>query len=260
VQLAKRSRLSIQLVWYEVRKHQAGTALGVTWTVLEPLLLLSTFVLLFAVLRVPRNVPHGALGEIAVIFSGIVPWFFFFRMASRSLSLLPDYGGLVKQINFPIGVLPVTTVGVELISYLVGIAMLLGFTIALGWISWPVLLLIPATILLTAFLWGLVAIIAPLGVMLGDTRMVLPAVLRLGLFVTPVLYLPQTLSAHLRLIVVVNPLSYFIGTIRYAVFGTTNVCVVGPGVDFAIATGITVLTLAIAYATRSSARRVVDYV
>jgi lipopolysaccharide transport system permease protein len=257
--LSGRSRLSAQLVWFEVRKHHAGTALGAVWVVLEPILLLSTFILMFALLRVPRHSPHGPSGELVMVFSGIVPWFFFVRMASRSVSVFPNYAGLVKQIDFPIGALPAVMVGVELINYLVGIGLLLAFTLALGWLSWPALMLVPATLVLTAFLLGLVAIMAPLGVMLGDIRMALPAILRLTLFVTPVLYLSRTLPPHLRAVAYANPVSYFIGTVRYAVFGTNDVTVLGPGLDLAVAFAIAVVTLTIAYLTRSSARRVVDY-
>jgi lipopolysaccharide transport system permease protein len=262
------------LISYEVRRSHAGTALGMGWTVLQPLLLLGCYFFLFAVLRVPTNAPEGTLGKVAVILSGIVPWLFFMRCFSNGLGALPNHAQLVRQINFPIGVLPFVTVGIFTIDFLVGIAMLLVVVVAQGWLGWGTLLLIPATIVQAAFLTGLTAMLAPLGVMLRDARNLLPVIVRLGLFLSPVLYIPGTIPGRFQWVMYVNPMTYFIGLVRFGTFGTTEVPIratahgteyaplnlLPPAPTFAIALACALATAIGGYLCWGYARRVaVDY-
>jgi lipopolysaccharide transport system permease protein len=265
-----RRRMLTHLIVYEVRREHAGTVLGVAWAVLQPVSLLACYFFLFAVLRVPENAPHGPLGKVAVILSGVVPWLFFMRCFSNGLGSLNNHASLVKQINFPIGVLPFVTVGVFLIDFCVGLCLLLIVVIIQGWVGWATLMAIPMTIVMAAFLCGLAALLAPLGVMLKDIHNLLPMIVRLGLFVSPVLYIPGTIPQRFHWIMYANPMTYFIGLLRYATFGTQYVAVktnevtpinlLPPLPSLGIACGCALVLGTIAYLNWGFVRRVaVDY-
>lgn len=247
-----RTRMLLHLIAHEIRREHEGTVLGMGWAVLQPLLLVAAFFFLFEVLRVSNSrIPHGSLGRVAVILSGLVPWWFFIRSFSQSLSTLSAHANLVRQINFPIEVLPFATVGANFVDFLVGLAPLLVLTSVEGWVGWQIVLLLPTTILLIAFLVGLTALMAPLGAMLRDLRNILPVILRLGLWLSPVLFLPGTIPTRFQWVMYVNPLTYFIGLFRYSTlgsaFGTSTVALLPPGPMFAIATATAVAFSAAGY-------------
>jgi ABC-type polysaccharide/polyol phosphate export permease len=235
----------MQLVVHEVRRQYAGTALGLFWTILQPLLVLGAFFFLFTVLRVTKHAPHGSLGEVAIILSGIIPWYFFIRSFSQGISTLDQHAPLVKQINFPIGVLPFVTVGINLIDFLIGILILLGLAIWQGWLGWSAWLMVPTSVLMTTFLVGLAAIVAPLGAMLRDIRAFIPIILRLGLWISPILYLPGTVPQRFHWVLYLNPLSYFLALIRYSAFGFSfghrALAPGGPLSAFGVASGIALI-------------------
>jgi ABC-type polysaccharide/polyol phosphate export permease len=259
-----RWRLWLQLVVDEVRREFAGMVLGTGWAIVQPLLILGAFFFLFTALRVTKNAPHGALGEVGIILSGLVPWFYFIRSFSHGIGTLDQHAPLVNQINFPAGVLPFVTVGRNLIDFAIGLVMLVGLAISQGWLGWSALILIPTAVLFTIFLVGLVGILAPLGAMLRDLRAVLPLVVRLGLWISPILYLPGRLEAHFKWVLLANPLTYFINLVRYASFGRSfggGSIYLSPLQNLAIATGLTVLLAAAGLIAWRSVRRVaVDYV
>jgi ABC-type polysaccharide/polyol phosphate export permease len=257
---ASRLQLAAQLVRHELRKAYAGTALGRAWVFLQPALFLGVYIFLFGVLRVPKQVPGGAPAEIAVVFAGLVPWLYFARSVPNGLNSFVSHGSLVKQINFPIDVVPFVAVGTELLPFLVALAGLVALVAIEGWISAATLLLIPLTVLLTLFLIGTTAFIAPFGVMLRDLRAIVPIVMRLAIFLTPVLWVPSRLPDHFEFVAYLNPLTYFIDVTRFAAFGRDSVRLVSLPVDFAVIAGVTALMLALGFATRSYVRRVVlDY-
>lgn len=253
-------RLSLDLIHRDAGKQYTGTLLGGVWVVLQPVALLGVYVFLFTVLRVPKNAPHGAIGQVIVIFSGLIPWWFFIRCIPAGLNTLLDHSSLITQINFPVGVLPFVVVGAHLIEFGIGSAMLIVFVAGAGFLGFTMLMLIPATIILTVFLIGVVAMLAPVGVMVRDLRMLFPAFMRLIMFVTPILYLPSSVPHGLSIVTYVNPLAYFVGMVRYATFGTANVGVFGPAGDFAVSCGLAVASVSLGYLSWSQVRRVaVDY-
>lgn len=256
-----RRRLLLHLVVHEIHREHEGTVLGMAWAVLQPLMLVGAFFFLFQVLRVSNSsVPHGSLGRVAVILSGLVPWWYFIRTFSQGLGTLHQHANLVRQINFPIEVLPFATVGVNFVDYLVGIVPLLVLTFVEGWVGWQIVLLLPVTILFSIFLVGLTALMAPLGAMLRDLKNFLPLILRLGLWLSPILYLPGTIPNRFQWVMYINPLTYFIGTVRFSAlgdsFGSSQVALLSPGPTFAIATGATAVSAALGYLSWKYVRRV----
>ncbi len=258
-----RFRLLLHLIAYEIRRRYVGTTLGVAWSVVQPLLVLGAFFFLFTVLRVTNRAPHGALGEVAIILSGLVPWYFFIHSFSEGLGTLDQHAPLVKQINFPVEILPFVTVGVSLLEYGVGLSLLIALTIAEGWIGWSGLVLIPLSVLTIIWFAGMAAVLAPLGAMLRDLRMLLPLIVRLGLWVSPVLYLPGTIQSHLRWVLYANPLSYLIGVFRYGAFGNafgSRVLLLPLAASIGVVAALSMISLVVGTISWRYVRRVaVDY-
>ena len=251
--------LATELVLQGVRRAYAGTVLGSGWVIVQPLLLMGAYVFLFTVLRAPKQLLGGALGLLGVVLSGLVPWFYFARSIPGALNAFPRHSALIRQINFPLGVVPFVTVGTQLIPFLVGVASLAILIVVAGWLSWATLLIVPAGAVMTVFLVATVTVVAPLGVMVRDLRALVPPVMRIAIFLTPVLYLPDRVPQAVAFLPYINPIAYFIATIRYATFERADVAVIGPWQDWIVVLGVTVATVAAALANRGFVRRhVVD--
>jgi lipopolysaccharide transport system permease protein len=259
--LRARIELWSRIVAYEVRKSHVGSALGICWAVVEPLLLLSTYSFIFIVVLDTR--PGGRTGaeHALFIFSGLVPWLYFAGCLSRGLSVLNSHAPLVKQINFPIGLLPFVTIAQVTVELVISLLLL----VLLGWIvgaaSPANLLLIPAVVIFALFLVGLASITSCYAVMLPDLQKLIPTVVRIGIFITPVFWSPvNAQSAAVKFVAYANPISYFIAPFRYAVRQDPSDLLLGLGPDLAVACAITLTMLLLAYLNRGYVRRtVVDY-
>ena len=166
----------------------------------------------------------------------------------------------MKQINFPVAALPFVTVGVQAVEFAVGLLVLALATAVAGSLSWSFLLLAPLSAGIAVFQLSLTAILGPLAVMLRDVRRLIPLVLRAGLFLTPVLYLPSALPQGTEFLAYLNPVAYFIALFRYAVTTSPDVFVVGPAADAAVACGVTAAAAVAGYlAWRRAQPAIVDH-
>lgn len=262
ISAAARDRFSLwlHLVAYEVRKSHTGTALGLLWAMAEPLLLLATYFFLFAIVLGVDGGQSRPLDMVLVMFAGLVPWFYFSNTISRGLSLLATHASLVKQINFPIGLLPFVTVAEVTVDLLITLGMLLALAWLAGGLALANLVLVPAVVILALFLVAVSAVASCYTVMLPDLQKLLPVMLRVGLFVTPVLYSPAAMSESVRWVAYANPLSYFISPFRYAVLRDPGVLMLGLWADLGVAAAITAAMVGVALLHRNYVRSVVvDY-
>jgi ABC-type polysaccharide/polyol phosphate export permease len=249
------------LVVLEVRKSYARSAIGLGWAVAEPLLFVGMYYFLFAViLEAPYDGPGGTLGYLLKLFSGLVPWLFFSRCFSLGAAILQTHGPLVKQINFPIHLLPFVSVAQSSVEFIISLGILFCFSLAAGLVTTNLLILPPAILLLSLFLVGTGYMLACYNTLLPDLAKVIPTILRAGMWITPVVYLPSDFPDSVRWIAEINPLSYLIAPFRHAFLPGVNAFVFSPLTDMLIATGITAGTLLLAWCHRNFVRRVVvDY-
>lgn len=251
----------LHLIFFEVRKSHVGSALGLGWAVTEPLLFVATYYFLFAiVLKVAYAGPGGSVGHLLSMFSGLVPWLFFSNCLGRGVAILRGHVALVKQINFPISLLPAIMVAQVSVEFVVSVVLMILLAAANGLVSASTLILVPATLLLVAFLIPCAYLLSCYDILLPDVGKLIPTVLRVGIFVTPVLYLPVDIPEKIRFLVFLNPMSYFIVPFRYAFLKSDEVLVYGLATDMTIALGIVVVVTAVAYLHRNFVRStVVDY-
>ncbi len=253
--------LTMHLVAYEVRKSNAGTALGLAWSAVEPVLLLGTYFFLFVViLQVEYNGPGGVMGHLLSMFAGLVPWLYLNGSIGIGLGSLNTHAALVKQINFPIHLLPLITVAQGTVEFLSSLVLLLVLGLIVGSLGTHTLILLPAAISLAVLLVGATSILSCYAVMFPDLQKLLPTFLRVVFFVTPVLYEPTMIPAHVRFVAIANPLAYVITPFRYAMFGNPDSAILTPMVDLFISFLVSGAVLALALGHRGYVRKtVVDY-
>jgi len=203
----------------DIRARYTGSVLGLAWAVLNPLLLLTVYILLYVVIlnvRLPGLTGrHSGLEYTIVIFAGLIPWFGFSEATSSSLTAVVGNASLVHNTSFPAAVLPVKAVLSSFVSQAVGLILLLALLGATGHVSaYWLFLPLAVTTQLTLSL-GLGWILAALNVFLRDLGQALSTVLLFLMFVSPIAYTADFLGQNkYRLLLYLNPLSYVINLYR----------------------------------------------
>ncbi len=121
------------LIWElakrEVAERYVGQVLGVVWAIGHPLISMAVYIFVFSyVFRVrigaDRRLPFDYT---TYLLSGLVPWLTFTDILSRACSVITANAGLVKQILFPVEILPIKTVAAALVSQIIATVCLLGY-------------------------------------------------------------------------------------------------------------------------------------
>lgn len=212
------------LVGRELKARYRGTLLGYLWSLLNPLLLLGVYTVVFTFVipaRVETNVPYPLF-----LFAGLLPWLFASGALLDASIVLPDNGPLLKKVLCPPEVFPSVTVLSHLVHHLLALPILvLGMAaVALaGHVTFPwTVVLLPIPLLLwSVAVAGLSLAVAALAVHFRDIKDLLHNLLNLFFFVTPIIYLPDQVPAGiLRQGVLLNPITPLITVYRdIALFG-----------------------------------------
>jgi len=199
------------LVERELKARYRGTLLGYFWSLLNPLLLLAVYTVVFTVViraRVDTEAPYALF-----LFAGLLPWLFVSGTLLDSAIVLHDNGPLLKKVVCPPEVFPVVTVLSHLVHHLLALPILIagmGFLAYRGDMSFPVtILLLPLPLLLwTVATTGLALAVAALAVHFRDIKDLLQNLLNLVFFLTPIIYTRTTVpEGVLRRVVDLNPVT-----------------------------------------------------
>ena len=198
------------LVGRELRARYRGSVLGFLWTFLNPLLLLTVYALVFAVyLRVQMD------NYAAFLFTGLLAWIWVATSLSDGTTSIVAGGSLVTKVLFPLQVLPTVKIVANLINYLLGLPILIGFLVLRGVYPSAELLYLPLILAVTGLvIWGLQLILATVCVFLRDIQHILANLLTLWFFLTPILYPPETVPAAFRPLVRLNPMALAMGAFQ----------------------------------------------
>ena len=163
-----------------------GSALGVIWSLANPLLLMAIYVLVFSLLwRVTDDVPHYPL----YLLTGLAAWIFFstsLQVAARSLL---DNASLIRKTRFPRQLVPLSAVATQLVTFGVMLAVLLVLNMAvIPEVRDTALLAIPLALVFAALVGGLAVAVAAANVVFRDVEHLIGAILLPWFFLTPVLY------------------------------------------------------------------------
>jgi lipopolysaccharide transport system permease protein len=221
VDLVRYRELFSNLFRRDFQAKYKGSLLGVAWSLLNPLVLLGVYLLVFGVIF-PSKTPHYPL----YLLAGLSCWIFFATSLQSAARSLIDSAELIKKVRFPRQLVALSMVATQAVTYAVMIAVLVVLSLAvLADARTKVWLAIPLAVLFVAEVAGLALIAACLNVVFRDVEHVLTAALLPWFFVTPILWSAQTLGGraerhHTLLSVLhwVNPVAPPIFAIRDAIW------------------------------------------
>ncbi len=208
------------LVWRDIKIRYRQTLLGGLWAVLQPLIAMLIFTLVFNRLSgVKSDGPPYPL----FAFAGLAPWTFFSTAVSQSSNSLLSNQQLVSKIYFPRVYIPVGAVGGLLLDLLFSLVVLAVLMVHYHWSVSARVLLLPVFIL-AAFLSaaGLGLILSALNVSFRDVKYAVPFLVQMGIFLTPVIYPLRYIPARWHLLMSLNPMAGVVTGFRYCLLGSTG--------------------------------------
>ncbi len=180
-----------------------GSGLGLIWAALSPLMLLGIFCFVFAFVF-PGRLPgrEGTLPFILWLISGYGPWLSMSEGLSSGTASVVSNSGLIKNISFKSELLPLVGTAIGIIPLLVSFVVLATIQAIGGVAPSPAVLVLPLVVILQLFfIGGLGFFLSALNVFVRDTSLILPSVLTILLFASPIFYpitsYPQALQGVL---------------------------------------------------------------
>jgi lipopolysaccharide transport system permease protein len=209
--------LFLFLAWRDVKVRYKQTALGASWAILQPLVSMVVFTMIFGRLaRVPSE------GQPYAIFSyaGLLAWNFFTTALTNSSNSLVNNTNLITKVYFPRLLVPTAAVGAALVDIAIASLMLFAIMPIYG-VAFheSLIMLVPLVVLLALTTAALGIWTSALNVKYRDIRYALPFAIQLSMFLTPVIYPVSFLPGRWQWVLRLNPLSGIIEGFRDAIFG-----------------------------------------
>jgi lipopolysaccharide transport system permease protein len=216
-ELWKSRELLFFLVWRDVRVRYRQTALGALWAILQPVLAVAIFTVVFA-----RLVGVSADGAPYPVFAlaGLVPWAFFAHGVTNGAASLVHSEQLVRRVYFPRLVIPAGAVLAGGIDAVISLLVLFGLALAYGVAPSPTWIAVPVVLTLTLVPTMAAAIVlSALNVRYRDVQQLVPFVVQLLMFASPIVYPSSVLGEPWRTLYPLNPIVGIIEAMRWALFG-----------------------------------------
>jgi lipopolysaccharide transport system permease protein len=211
------------LTWRDVLVRYKQAVLGVVWAILQPLLTMVVFTVVFNRLLGVEPKGEGSSENIPYeifSFSGLLAWNFFSGALSRSGVSLVGNANLLTKVYFPRLVIPLSAVLAGLIDFVISFVILLilmgAYGIAPGWeiVFVPLFVLFAIAAALSVSLW-----LSALNVLYRDVQYLIPFLVQLWMFLSPVIYSIDKIPAWGRVLFSLNPMTGVIGGFRWALLG-----------------------------------------
>lgn len=214
--------------WKEIKVRYKQAALGIIWTVLQPLISMAVFVIL---LSKGLGISTGSLPPPLYYLSGLLIWNLFSHSVTNAAQSMVSNANIIKKIYFPRIIIPISSVLTASFDFLISIVLFIGCAIYYELsneieISWAhfIVGMISAYFITIITSFSLGTLLAAFNVKYRDVRYALPFFIQTLFFVTPVIYDASKISTGwAKTILTINPLSYAIELLRKNLLGQDNI-------------------------------------
>jgi lipopolysaccharide transport system permease protein len=224
------------LAWRDVIVRYKQTFLGISWSVIRPLLTMVIFTIVFGNIA---GLPSGSVPYPLLVFAGVLPWQFFSNAVTESSGSIISNSNLVTKVFFPRIIIPFSSVAVALLDFLISfvllLLMMLWYSYLPGWqlLLFPLFIAVAALFALGSGLW-----LSAFNVRYRDFRYVIPFIVQLSLFISPVGFSSSVIPGKWRLIYFMNPMAGVIDGFRWSLLGNRELIYI-PG--FALSLGVVLI-------------------
>jgi len=242
--------------WRDIKVRYKQTILGASWALLQPLFSMFVFTVFFGSLA---KIPSNGIPYPLFVLIGLVFWNYFSGILSRASNSLIENESIIKKIYFPREMIPLSTIGGNLLDF--GISLFLLLVVVSYFRFTPnilVFLIIPLGLIIgTLGAAGLGLLFSAFNIKYRDVRYALPFFIQMMIFLTPVIYPVNIMRSSFRYLIALNPMTGVINAARVVLSGGSSI----DWVTLAISGGASVLFFIIGlYYFKSTERFFADIV
>ncbi len=227
------------LSWRDIKVRYKQTVIGIAWSIIRPLLTMIIFTVVFSKLAKLPN--EGDAPYAVLVFAALLPWQFFSNALTESSNSLIGNTNLISKVYFPRLIIPASSVITSFVDFLISFVIMIGLMIYYQYLpSWQMVFL--PVFLIIAFLasFGFGLLITTLNVKYRDFRYIVPFIVQLGLYISPVGFSSKIIPEKWRLLYSINPMVGVIDGFRWSILGEGSTIYL-PG--FFISLGVIILLL-----------------
>jgi lipopolysaccharide transport system permease protein len=204
------------LAWRDLTVRYKQTVIGIAWALIRPALTILVFVLFRRLMGTER----GVVPDVLFVVAAVLPWQFFANALSESSNSLINNTNLIAKVYFPRMVVPVAAVITALVDFLITLALLAALMVWERFApSWTLLVLPLFLAIALALSAGTGLFLAALNVQYRDFRYVVPFIIQIGLFVSPIAFSSANVPERWRPLYFANPLVGIIDGFRWSILG-----------------------------------------
>jgi lipopolysaccharide transport system permease protein len=210
--------LALILAWRDVKVRYKQSLIGIAWAVLQPLLTMVVFTLIFGKFA---ELPAQGLPYPVFSMLNLVAWAFLAAVFTLTAGCVLSNRMLVQKVHFPLTILPLACILVPLVDFVFSFVVGVGITWGYGVSIQPTIVLVPFFLLmLAATAIGVGSFLAVINVRYRDVPYVVPFLVQLWLFASGVIYAADAIPEKYLNIASLNPAVAAITGFRWAVAGT----------------------------------------
>jgi ABC-type polysaccharide/polyol phosphate export permease len=212
--LREHAHLLYNLVYRDLTVRYKRSVLGFMWTMLNPLLMMIIFTVVFSHLF-RFEIPHYE----TYFLSAFVPWNFFAQTTLGAMTSMAWNGSLMKRVRVPKSIFALATLLAGIVNLLLSYVPLLGIMVVLGVPIRPAILFLPVSILILAvFTFGVALALSAVSVYFTDVREMYQVAITAIMYLTPIIYPLSIVPERFRGLIIANPLFYIIEVVRRPIF------------------------------------------
>jgi lipopolysaccharide transport system permease protein len=207
------------LAWRDIKIRYKQTAIGISWVLLQPLIMILIFTAIFGWWV---KVPSDGVWYPVFALTALLPWTYFSQAITRSGESLVGNANLVSKIYFPRLLLPLSTILTPLVDLALSMVLLFGMLIYAGIpLTWRVSALPGFIFLAMLTAMGLSLFTSAMNVKYRDIRHAIPFVMQVWMFLTPIVYPVSLIPEKWRWLYGLNPMAGVIEGFRWALLEGT---------------------------------------
>ena len=238
VQILKYRGLVFNFIKRDISSKYVGSLLGLYWSVINPLITLMIYIIVFGVFLKVRLPGDTNIWDFALYFAaGFIPWLAFQDSVMRASRSIIDNKNYIKKVPFPSEIFPVYTTFSEFFNLLIGLGIFFILFLVLKGAPTIFILLLPFAILLQMiFTLSLSFFLSSGAVYFRDIPQILGALFMIWFWATPIAYTVNLIPQEFQWIVMINPAYYMLEIYRDVLFygKIPNLQIIGPFLIFSV--------------------------
>lgn len=205
-------RLIFQFASRDFKQKYMGTSLGQFWFFLSPIIMISIYTIIFSdIMSLKLNFAQNDFSYSTYLIPGILAWTSFSAILSSLTNSFEKKSNLIKKVNVPMYVFQLSIFTVEFAMFIISISLATLFLLFTSdSVTLTFLWMLPVMFIQTIFAFSLGVIFSLFTPFFKDLKVVIPLIIKLWFWMTPIVYLKEIIIDRFPAILVYNPLFYFI--------------------------------------------------